>query len=66
MLIWSGSTAFGLADLWTASVTRGGSETGSLYRGLERLFSISTLAPQVQIPVNELPALPTYADSLVT
>jgi len=48
--IWSGTTAFGLADLWTASVTRGTSETVSLIRGMERLFGLSAYSPYIVIP----------------
>lgn len=48
--VWSGTTAFGLADLWTASCTRGTSETVSLIRGMERLFTLSAYSPYITIP----------------
>ena len=60
--VWSGTTAFGLADLWTASTTRGTSETVSLIRGMERLFTLSAYSPYIVIPTGN-PG--DYTDALV-
>lgn len=62
LYVWSGTTPLGLADSWTATVTRGTSETVSLYRGMVRLFDLPSLSPQVTIPTGS-PG--TYQNSLV-
>lgn len=62
LLGWSGATPLGLADLWTASVTRASSETVSLFRGMERLFGLSAMSPFVAIPTGS-PG--TYTNALV-
>lgn len=62
MYLWSGTTPLGLADYWTATVTRGSSETVSLYRGMVRLFDTPSLSPQVTIPTGS-PG--TYTNALV-
>lgn len=62
LFCWSGTTPLGLADYWTATSTRAASETVSLYRGMERLFGLSSLSPYIAIPT----ASPgTYTNALV-
>jgi len=63
MYCWAGTTPLGLADSWVATVTRAASETVSLIRGMERLYSLSSYSPYIAIPT----ASPgTYQNTLVT
>lgn len=62
MYCWAGTTPLGLADYWDATVTRGTSETVSLYRGMVRLFDLPSLSPQITIPTGN-PG--TYTNALV-
>jgi hypothetical protein len=62
LYVWSGTEPLGLADSWTATVTRATSETVSLYRGMCRLFDLPSLSPQITIPTGS-PG--TYTNALV-